>query len=181
PIKLVVAGRSRDGGEFEEIGQTRDGAHIAVRLSGRIVTDNEGRDRYIECIAENITERRALESQLRQAQKMEAVGRLAGGVAHDFNNLLTVIKGYTEMVREDLGANYGHREELEEALKASDRAATLTRQLLAFSRQQVMAPRILNLNTVVNNMQNLVARLLGEDIHLEFKLDPKLGNVKADP
>ena len=159
----------------------RDGAHIAVRLSGRIVTDNEGRDRYIECIAENITDRRALESQLRQAQKMEAVGRLAGGVAHDFNNLLTVIKGYTEIVREDLGANYGHREELEEALKASDRAATLTRQLLAFSRQQVMAPRILNLNTVVNNMQNLVARLLGEDIHLEFKLDPKLGNVKADP
>jgi len=172
------SGRPWTGVEMEM--KRRDGSHVAVRVSGRVVAD-EGRQLYTECIVENITERRALEQQLRQAQKMEAVGRLAGGVAHDFNNLLTVIKGYTEIVKEDLGERYGHREELDEALKAADRAATLTRQLLAFSRQQVMAPRILNLNSVVGNMQNLLTRLLGEDVHLEIKLDEKLGNVKADP
>jgi signal transduction histidine kinase len=159
----------------------RDGTAISVRLSGRVVSDEAGHRLYCECIAEDVTERRALEQQLRQAQKMEAVGRLAGGVAHDFNNLLTVIKGYTEIVREDLGSSYPHRQELEEALNAAERAATLTRQLLAFSRQQVMAPRIVNVNSVVNNMQNLLTRLLGEDVHLEINLDPKLGSVKADP
>src|SRR5437588_602611 len=173
-----------DSGRWEGLEvqmKRRDGNPITVRLSGRIVNDSEGRPLYSECIVEDITEHRALEQQLRQAQKMEAVGRLAGGVAHDFNNLLTVIKGYTELVLEDLGKDYPHKDELDESLKAADRAASLTRQLLAFSRQQVLAPRILNLNTVVNNMQNLLMRLLGEDIHLEIDLEPRLGNVKADP
>jgi PAS domain S-box-containing protein len=158
----------------------KDGSTITVRLSGRVAADDGGKQLYTECIAEDITERRALEQQLRQAQKMEAVGRLAGGVAHDFNNLLTVIKGYTELMLAD-PAPYVHRSELEETMKAADRAASLTRQLLAFSRQQVMAPRILNLNNVVANMQNLLMRLLGEDVHLEISLEEKLHNVKADP
>ena len=159
----------------------KDGTPVSVRLSGAFLTDEHGEVRYSEGIIEDITERLVLEQQLRQAQKMEAVGRLAGGVAHDFNNLLTVIKGYTEIVREDLGPSYPHRQELQETLNASERAATLTRQLLAFSRQQVMAPRIVNLNHVVTNMQNLITRLLGEDVHLEIKLAAELGSAKADP
>src|SRR5207237_2383018 len=113
-------------------------------------------------IAEDITERRALEEQLRQSQKMEAVGRLAGGVAHDFNNLLTVIKGYSELMLDELKESEPLRSELDEIKKAADRAATLTRQLLAFSRQQVMAPKVLDLNSVVGNMDKLLTRLLGE-------------------
>src|SRR3954462_11881604 len=109
-------------------------------------------------IAEDVTERRALEEQLRQSQKMEAVGRLAGGVAHDFNNLLTVIRGYSELMLEELTTSDPLRDEVEEIKKAADRAAGLTRQLLAFSRRQVMAPKVLDLNFVVSNMERLLKR-----------------------
>lgn len=159
----------------------KDGKSITVRLSGRLVTDEGGEPAYIEGIVEDVTERRMLEQQLRQSQKMEAVGRLAGGVAHDFNNLLTVIRGYTEILLSDVPPGDVRRGELEEIMKASDRASALTRQLLAFSRQQVLAPKVLNLNTIVLNMHNLLRRLLGEDIDLQTVLDPELGNVKADP
>jgi len=121
------------------------------------------------------------EKQLWQSQKMEAVGRLAGGVAHDFNNLLTVIKGYTELMLEDLKPSDPMRTEMEEVQKAADRAAALTRQLLAFSRRQVLAPRVVNLNFLVEDMNKLMLRLLGEDIELSTKLDGGLGSVKADP
>ena len=159
----------------------KDGKSITVRLSGRVVTDESGDPAYIEGIVEDVTERRMLEQQLRQSQKMEAVGRLAGGVAHDFNNLLTVIRGYTEILLSDLPTGDVRRAELEEIMKASERAGSLTRQLLAFSRQQVLAPKVLNLNTIVLNMHNLLRRLLGEDIDLQTVLDPQLGHVKADP
>jgi PAS domain S-box-containing protein len=159
----------------------KDGKSITVRLSGRLVTDGDGEPAYIEGIVEDVTERRMLEQQLRQSQKMEAVGRLAGGVAHDFNNLLTVIRGYTEILLSDLPPGDVRRGELEEIMKASDRAGALTRQLLAFSRQQVLAPKVLNLNTIVLNMHNLLRRLLGEDVDLQTVLDPELGNAKADP
>ncbi len=159
----------------------KDGKSITVRLSGRLVTDEGGEPAYIEGIVEDVTERRMLEQQLRQSQKMEAVGRLAGGVAHDFNNLLTVIRGYTEILLGDLPTGDPRGSELEEIMKASDRAGALTRQLLAFSRQQVLAPKVLNLNTIVLNMHNLLRRLLGEDVDLQTVLDPELGHVKADP
>jgi PAS domain S-box-containing protein len=159
----------------------KDGRSITVRLSGRLVTGDRGEPAYIEGIVEDVTERRMLEQQLRQSQKMEAVGRLAGGVAHDFNNLLTVIRGYTEILLSDLPEEDEQREELEEIMKASDRAGALTRQLLAFSRQQVLAPKVLNLNHVVTNMHNLLKRLLGEDIDLQTILDSNLGHAKADP
>jgi PAS domain S-box-containing protein len=159
----------------------KDGKSITVRLSGRLVTDEGGEPAYIEGIVEDVTERRMLEQQLRQSQKMEAVGRLAGGVAHDFNNLLTVIRGYTEILLTDVPEGDVRRSELEEIMKASDRAGALTRQLLAFSRQQVLAPKVLNLNTIVQNMHNLLKRLLGEDVDLQTVLDPALGHVKADP
>ncbi len=159
----------------------QDGKAITVRLSGRLVLDDGGEPAYIEGIVEDVTERRMLEQQLRQSQKMEAVGRLAGGVAHDFNNLLTVIRGYSQILLSDLPEDDGRRGELEEIMKASDRAGELTRQLLAFSRQQVLAPKVLNLNHVVTNMHNLLKRLLGEDIDLQTVLDPELGHAKADP
>jgi two-component system cell cycle sensor histidine kinase/response regulator CckA len=172
------------GGRIEGIEvrwKRRDGRLITVRLSGRAVLKPDGTFDSFEMIAEDVTERRSLEDQLRQSQKMEAVGRLAGGVAHDFNNLLTVIKGYTELMLEHFGESDPLRNELDEIRKAADRAAALTRQLLAFSRQQVLAPKVLDLNTVVSNMDKLLRRLLGADIDLQTRLDPQIGRIKADP
>jgi nitrogen-specific signal transduction histidine kinase/ActR/RegA family two-component response regulator len=140
-----------------------------------------GEVKSFEMIAEDVTERRVLEEQLRQSQKMEAVGRLAGGVAHDFNNLLTVIKGYSELMLDQVKQGDPLRDEVEEVKKAADRAATLTRQLLAFSRKQVLEPKVLDLNQVVTTMERLLRRLLGEDIQFHTQLAPDLGRVKADP
>ncbi len=129
----------------------------------------------------DITERKHLEEQFRQSQKMEAIGRLSGGVAHDFNNLLGVIIGYGEMVQEGTAPEAPLRPCVDEMLKAAHRAASLTRQLLAFSRQQVMDPRILDLNVVVRDMEKMLKRLIGEDVRLKTKLDPNLARIKADP
>jgi len=159
----------------------RDSKPIIVRLSGRAIMDQQGNTVFFEMIAEDVTERRALEEQLRQSQKMEAVGRLAGGVAHDFNNLLTVIRGYSELMLSQLGPGQPLQAEIEEVRKAADRAALLTQQLLAFSRKQVLAPKILDLNAVVTNMERLMRRLLGEDVKLVTKLESNLGRTKADP
>ncbi|PYY00916.1 MAG: hypothetical protein DMG64_15860 [Acidobacteria bacterium] len=159
----------------------KDGHQITVRLSGTPFKNEQGETLGFDMIAEDISERRTLEEQLRQSQKMEAVGRLAGGIAHDFNNLLTVIKGYSELMLDDLDAAHPLRHEVDEVRKAADRAASLTRQLLAFSRQQVLAPKVLDLNLVVHNMDKLLHRLLGEDIDLFTVLEQGLGRVKADP
>jgi PAS domain S-box-containing protein len=129
----------------------------------------------------DVTERATLEAQLRQAQKMEAVGRLVGGVAHDFNNILTVILGAGEAMRQDLGADHPSQEDLLEIQKAGGRAAALTRQLLAFSRQQILMPRVLDLNDLVRNMQGMLVRLLGEDIDLQIRVAPAPLAVTADP
>jgi len=125
---------------------------------------------------------RETEAQLRQAQKMEAVGRLAGGMAHDFNNLLTVIRGYSELLLGRLGPTDDMRKDMEEVKKAADRASGLTRQLLAFSRRQFIAAKVLDLNALVANMDGMLRRLIGEDIvELSAELDPSLGAIKADP
>jgi PAS domain S-box-containing protein len=129
----------------------------------------------------NETERHRLEEQFLQSQKMEAVGRLAGGVAHDFNNLLTVIKGYSDLIQEQLSEGDPMLAEMNEIEKAADRAAALTHQLLAFSRQQVLAPKVLDINNVVAAMEKMLHRLLGEDVELIIQLEPRLGSVKADP
>ncbi len=165
----------------ELLWKRKDGRSIIVRLSGNVFKSEQGETLGFEMIAEDVSERRALEEQLRQSQKMEAVGRLAGGIAHDFNNLLTVIKGYSELMLDELDSADPLRTEIDEIKKAADRAAALTRQLLAFSRQQVLAPKILDLNSVVGNMDKLLRRLLGEDIDLFTVLEPGLARVKADP
>ncbi|MHB0878593.1 MAG: ATP-binding protein [Anaerolineae bacterium] len=128
-----------------------------------------------------LAERKRLEEQFLQAQKMETVGRLAGGVAHDFNNLLTAISGYGTFVRESLPAGSPARDDMDELLKASGRAADLTSQLLAFSRQQVMAPKIADLNELVRDIEKMLRRLIGEDIELESRLAKGLWRTKADP
>ena len=127
------------------------------------------------------TERKQMEEQLLQSQKMEAVGRLAGGVAHDFNNILTAIKSYSELLIEDMGAGRGRVEDVKEIREAADRAATLTRQLLAFSRQQMLRPRVLDLNTTVRDLKNMLDRVIGEHIELNTRLAPDLGMLTADP
>jgi PAS domain S-box-containing protein len=129
----------------------------------------------------DVTERKRLEEQFRQSQKMEAIGRLSGGVAHDFNNLLGVIIGYGEVLQDGTAPDSPLRPCVDEMLKAGHRAASLTRQLLAFSRQQVMDPKILDLNLVVKDMEKMLKRLIGEDIHLVTQLDRALSNIKADP
>jgi nitrogen-specific signal transduction histidine kinase len=132
-------------------------------------------------IARDITERRHLETQFRQAQKMEAIGRLAGGVAHDFNNLLTVIIGHADLVLDTMPPNADERDDLVEIQKTAKRAASLTHQLLAFARKQIIAPQVMNLNDLLLDMDKLLRRLIGEDIDLITRLAPGLDMVKVDP
>jgi two-component system cell cycle sensor histidine kinase/response regulator CckA len=132
-------------------------------------------------VATDVTARSRMEQQIRQSQKMEAIGNLAGGVAHDFNNLLSVILSYSEMLADGLAAGDPMRDDLLEILAAGKRAADLTRQLLAFSRQQILQPRVLDMNTVVGGLSKMLRRLVGEDIELSVVGDPALGKVNADP
>ena len=132
-------------------------------------------------VVTDMTEQRLLEEQLRQSQKMDAIGRLAGGVAHDFNNLLTAILGYGDLVGTGLPKDDPLQSHVREVLKAGQRAASLTQQLLAFSRKQIVVPRVLDLNSVVREVNKMLRRIIGEDIELRVLLDPATGNVKADP
>jgi two-component system, cell cycle sensor histidine kinase and response regulator CckA len=132
------------------------------------------------CMALDVTDRKQLEEQFRQAQKMEAVGRLAGGIAHDFNNLLMVIQGYADLLADKLPAGDSLRRNAEQIQTAAQRASSLTRQLLAFSRKQIMEPKVLNIRTVVADMEKILRRLIGEDVDLETSYAPGLGLVKAD-
>jgi len=164
------------------------GTERSLRGRGELLLDNEGQPVKMFGIVQDITDAkraeealRRSEEQLRQSQKMEAVGRLAGGVAHDFNNLLTVIGGYCDLSVQMLDGNELVRKNIGEIHKASDRAAALTSQLLAFSRRQVLQPRVLQLNDVVQGMEKMLRRLIGEDIDLSTVFDSRLGCVRADP
>src|SRR5213593_3881405 len=156
-------------------GRTRWFQTVKVPIASR-----EGTRPQVLGVATDITERKQLEEQFRQAQKMEAVGRLAGGIAHDFNNLLTAIIGTADLLLDDLPAGDPRRDDTQEIVKAAQRAAALTGQLLAFSRKQVLQPSVLDLNAVVAHMDKMLRRLIGEDIELRTVLRPDLGAVKAD-
>jgi two-component system cell cycle sensor histidine kinase/response regulator CckA len=158
----------------------RDASAITVRISGRAVSSADEPADVLEAIAEDVTDRRALEDQFRQAQKMEAVGRLAGGVAHDFNNLLMVISGYAEVILAGLDFDHPLREKATAIQQASDRATTLTRQLLAFSRKQLLELKVVDVNAIVADMERLLRPLIGENVELVAKLAPKAGHVRAD-
>lgn len=137
--------------------------------------------KYLACVLRDLTQQKQLEAELRQAQKMEAVGQLAGGVAHDFNNILTVVLGYAQALLNGNPPGDPQHEALSEIVKAADRAASLTRQLLAFGRRQILRPRVLDLNSVVADMDRLLRRVIGENIELVTVMQPHLGRVRADP
>jgi len=158
----------------------KDGSSVMVRLSGRAMS-GEHNAIFSELFAEDVTERRGLEQQLRQAQKMEAVGRLAGGIAHDFNNLLMVISGYCEFLLERIGSEPALRGPVQEIANAGERATSLTRQLLAFSRKQLLAPKVVDLNAIVTENLKMLTRIIGEDIDLVMDRGGGIGPVKADP
>ena len=160
---------------------TRDGRTLVTQLATALVRDADGKPDFAIGMAEDVTERKLLEEQLRQSQKLEAIGRLAGGVAHDFNNMLTAIGGYTAFALEHAAEGSPLEADLDEIRKATDRAALLTRQLLAFSRKQVLTLELLNLNGIVVEMQSMLRPLIGEDIVLKTELDPALGPIEADP
>jgi two-component system cell cycle sensor histidine kinase/response regulator CckA len=165
---------------FEVRWKRKDGTSINVRISGRAVAGGDEPTDVLEAIAEDITERRLLEDQFRQAQKMEAVGRLAGGIAHDFNNLLMVVSGYTEVLLDTLPLGDPLHSKAEAIQQASDRATTLTRQLLAFSRKQLLELKVVDVNAIVADMERLLRPLIGEDIELSTSLAPSVGCTRAD-
>jgi PAS domain S-box-containing protein len=166
-----------EAGEWRH--RKKDGTIIHVEITRHTLTF-AGRAASL-AIALDVTRRKSLESQLLQAQKMEAIGRLAGGVAHDFNNLLTIIFGSSDVLLEDLSRDYRHRAEVEEIMRAARRAASLTRQLLAFSRRQLLELQVLDLNGLVANLEGMLRRLIGEDVEFRTVLTPARGTVLADP
>lgn len=158
----------------------KDGRRIAVEINNKLVL-RDGAAVGVQGTARDVTGRKELEEQLRQSQKMEAIGRLAGGIAHDFNNLLTAITGYSELSMRRMEETDPLLVNLQQIKKAGDRAASLTRQLLAFSRKQVLQPKVLDLNLVVSDLERMLTRLIGEDIELCTILEPKLASIKVDP
>jgi len=165
----------------DEVFWRKDGTCFPVEYTSTPIRDEHGMIVGAVVTFRDVTERKKLEEQLRQSQKMEAIGQLTGGIAHDFNNLLTIINGYSEMTLQLLKADDPLRSNVEAVRQAGERAASLTRQLLTFSRRQVLEPKVLDLNAVVTNIDKMLQRLIGEDIDLVPKLQPGLGRVKVDP
>jgi PAS domain S-box-containing protein len=165
----------------ELLNYRKDGTSFWNELSISPVRDETGRLTHFVGVQTDVSGRRSLEDQFRQAQKMDAIGRLAGGVAHDFNNLLTVINGYSEVLLGNLPTGDPTRDLIQEIHGAGERASGLTRQLLAFSRKAILEPRVLDLGGVVANVERMLRRILGEDIQLAFETDRDVGMVNVDP
>ena len=158
----------------------KNGSWLILESTASTIVDAAGQVEKLVIVNRDITDRKRLEEQYRQAQKMEAIGRLSGGIAHDFNNLLGVIIGFAEILQSNVGDSFLLTDSVEEILKAGKRAGSLTRQLLAFSRQQVLEPKLLELNNTISEIEKMLQRIIGEDIELTTILDPSLGRIKAD-
>jgi two-component system cell cycle sensor histidine kinase/response regulator CckA len=187
-VLAKLAGTLPPGRNLERTYRRKDGTTFPVLIEDRLILDEKGHIQGIRCTIQDITERKRaekelsnLQEQLRQSQKIEAIGQLAGGVAHDFNNLLTVIKGYAQLSLLDLKENNPVRENIQEIQKATQRATDLTRQLLAFSRRQILDPKVLDLNSLLRDTEKMLRRMIGEDIELITLLSEDLGRVKIDP
>ena len=165
---------------YEARFRRRDGRFAWTLENVTLLDAGTDGEEVVEGTMIDVTERKNLEEQFRQAQKMEAVGRLAGGVAHDFNNILTAILGYGDLLRASLSGDSPLQEEVEEIRKAAERAATLTRQLLAFSRRQVLTMEVLDLNLLLRDIEKMLRRVIGEDVRILTLFDPSLGRVRAD-
>ena len=181
-VDSAMADARRQRGDFSLEFRTLwpDGTSHWTVSHGRVLADADGRPARMLAMAQDVTERRQLEEQLQEAKKIEAIGQLAGGLAHDFNNLLTVILGYSRILEEDLPEDDLTRPDIVEIRRAGERAAELTRQLLAFSRRQVLQPVILDLNTLIRSMERMLARLLGENCTLELELSVDDAVIEAD-
>jgi PAS domain S-box-containing protein len=177
----LAAGHS-DHYELDRVLTAKDGREVSARVAAALVRDAGARPQFAIEMVQDVSQRKLLEDQLRQAQKMEAIGRLAGGVAHDFNNLLTAIIGYADLVLLQVGdGQAGMKDDVGEIRKAADRAHGLTRQLLAFGRKQILDPQVLNLNDVVGDMDTMLRRLIGENINVVTAYGSTLASVEADP
>jgi two-component system, cell cycle sensor histidine kinase and response regulator CckA len=174
------AQRTQGGQTVEYRMRHKDGSWRVLESTASTALNNRGEVEKLIIVNRDVTERRQLQTKLLQAQKMEAVGRLSGGVAHDFNNLLGVIIGYADILGEPLADRPALRGYVDQILKAGRQAATLTRQLLAFSRQQVLEPKVLNISSIVLDTEKMLQRLIGEDILIQTQLDPDVGRVCAD-
>ena len=181
-FQLNILPASLKGGWNGELRAVRkDGKEINVFMSTSTVKDDDGQPVVVVAVLSDITLRKQLEAQLRQSQKMEAIGQLAGGVAHDFNNLLTVIEGYIDLLKNKLGQNNGVENYIKQMKNATDRALSHTRQLLTFSRRQVVQPKIIDVNKTIKELSKMLNRLIGEHIELITNLDQKIWPIKVDP
>jgi PAS domain S-box-containing protein len=183
PLVMEAATHARATGvgrQMEYRMRDKEGNWHTLESTASAILDGQGKYCGLVIVNRDITDRKRLGEQFRQSQKMEAIGRLSGGIAHDFNNLLGIIIGYAEILQESMDEGHGDRECVDEILKSGQRAASLTRQLLAFSRQQVLEPKIIELNAVVADMERLLRRVIGEDIELSTSAASTLHRVKAD-
>jgi PAS domain S-box-containing protein len=169
-----------DGTAYELDILAKDGRRVTVEVNTKLIV-HDGVPIGVQGIARDITQRKMLEEQLLQSQKLESVGRLAGGIAHDFNNMLTAINGYSDLVLRQIGKDDPIRHNIEEIKKAGERSAELTHQLLAFSRRQILQPEYVDLNETISDTSSMLKRLIGEDIELFSALKPAVGSIKVDP
>lgn len=178
--KNILPESLKGGWKGEIVNKRKDGSEFPVHLSTAVIYEQSGYPIALIGVATDITDRKHLETQLQQSQKLEAIGKLAGGVAHDFNNLLTVIQGYSELLLAKINVNDPIVEQIKQINHAASRAEALTRQLLAFSRKQIMQPRVIDLNNLINDMRDMLQRLIGADIEFNVNLNKSLGKIKAD-